>query len=87
MVPSLTVDFDCKGTEVQAYEERMLFMLLLLRQPRARLVYATSQTISPSILDYYLSMLSGVVSSNATARFFNIRHSSTSRCRTARHAP
>ena len=42
VVPSQSIEFDCKGAEMQAYEERMLFMLLLLRQPRARLVYATS---------------------------------------------
>ncbi len=72
VVPSQTIEFDCKGAEMQAYEERMLFMLLLLRQPRARLVYATSQTILPSTLDYYFSMLSGVVSNHAAARFFNI---------------
>jgi hypothetical protein len=35
VVPSQTIEFDCKGAEMQAYEERMLFMLLLLRQPRA----------------------------------------------------
>jgi hypothetical protein len=72
VVPSQTIEFDCKGAEMQAYEERMLFMLLLLRQPRARLVYATSQTILPSTLDYYLSILPGVVNSHAAQRFFNI---------------
>jgi hypothetical protein len=72
VVPSQTIEFDCKGAEMQAYEERMLFMLLLLRQPRARLVYATSQSILPSTLDYYLSILPGVVSSHAAQRFFNI---------------
>ncbi|MGH6919722.1 MAG: peptide ligase PGM1-related protein, partial [Geminicoccaceae bacterium] len=72
VVPSQTIEFDCKGAEMQAYEERMLFMLLLLRQPRARLVYATSQTILPSTLDYYFSILPGVVSSHAARRFFNI---------------
>ena len=72
VVPSQTIEFDCKGAEMQAYEERMLFMLLLLRQPRARLVYATSQTILPSTLDYYFSILPGVVSSHAAQRFFNI---------------
>jgi hypothetical protein len=72
VVPSLTLEFELKGAEIQAYEERMLFMLLLLRQPRARLVYATSQTILPSTLDYYLSILPGVVSSHAAQRFFNI---------------
>ncbi len=72
VVPSQTIEFDCKGAEMQAYEERMLFMLLLLRQPRARLIYATSQTILPSTLDYYFSILPGVVSNHAAARFFNI---------------
>jgi hypothetical protein len=72
VVPSQTIEFDCKGAEMQAYEERMLFMLLLLRQPRARLVYATSQTILPSTLDYYLSILPGVVTSHAAQRFYNI---------------
>ena len=72
VVPSQTIDFDCRGAEMQAYEERMLFMLLLLRQPRARLIYATSQTILPSTLDYYFSLLPGVVSNHAAARFFNI---------------
>jgi hypothetical protein len=72
VVPSQTIEFDCKGAEMQAYEERMLFMLLLLRQPRARLIYATSQTILPSTLDYYFSILPGVVSSHAAQRFFNI---------------
>jgi hypothetical protein len=72
VVPSQSIEFDCKGAEMQAYEERMLFMLLLLRQPRARLVYATSQTILPSTLDYYFSILPGVVSGHAAQRFFNI---------------
>ena len=36
VVPSQTVDFDCQGAEMQAYEERFLFFLLLLRQPRTR---------------------------------------------------
>jgi hypothetical protein len=49
VVPSLTIDFgDRRGATLQAYEERFLFLLLLLRQPRARLVYVTSQPILPS---------------------------------------
>src|SRR5262245_40474400 len=70
VIPSQTIEFDCKGAEMQAYEERMLFMLLLLRQPRARLVYATSQTILPSTLDYYFSILTGVISIPAVKRFY-----------------
>jgi hypothetical protein len=72
VVPSQTVDFDCQGAEMQAYEERMLFMLLLLRQPCAKLVYTTSQTILPATLDYYLSLLPGVINSHALERFFNV---------------
>lgn len=72
VVPSQSIEFNCQGAEMQAYEERMLFMLLLLRQPRARLIYATSQTILPSTLDYYFSMLPGVVTLHAADRFANI---------------
>ena len=53
---------------LQAYEERFLFLLLLLRQPRARLVYVTSQTIHPSIVDYYLGLLPGIIPSHARKR-------------------
>ena len=45
----------------QALEERFLFFLLLLRQPRLRMVYVTSQPINPQIVDYYLSLLPGVI--------------------------
>ena len=53
---------------LQAYEERFLFLLLLLRQPRARLVYVTSQTVNPSIVDYYLGLLPGIIPSHARKR-------------------
>ncbi|HET7375798.1 MAG TPA: hypothetical protein VFK30_03760, partial [Anaerolineae bacterium] len=38
VVPSMSIDSDLKGAVLQAYEERFLFLLLLLRQPRARLI-------------------------------------------------
>ncbi len=72
VVPSMSVEMDCTGSELQAYEERFLFLLLLLRQPRARLVYVTSQTIQPNIIDYYLDLLPGVISSHARKRLFLI---------------
>lgn len=50
----------------------MLCMLMLLRQPRARLIYATSQTILPTTLDYYLSLMPGVITSHAMKRCFNV---------------
>src|SRR5436190_21874354 len=72
VVPSLTIDFDCSSSELQAYEERFLFLLLLLRQPRARLIYVTSQMIHPNIIDYYLDLLPGVIASHARKRLFLI---------------
>ncbi|HXI74555.1 MAG TPA: peptide ligase PGM1-related protein [Pyrinomonadaceae bacterium] len=72
VVPSLTIDFECSSSELQAYEERFLFLLLLLRQPRARLIYVTSQMIQPNIIDYYLDLLPGVISSHARRRLFLI---------------
>lgn len=69
VIPSLTLDgAEDKGSELQAYEERFLFLLLLLRQPRARLVYVTSQPINPTIIDYYLHLLPGVIPSHARNR-------------------
>jgi pheganomycin biosynthesis PGM1-like protein len=72
VVPSMSIDAINSGAVMQAYEERFLFLLLLLRQPRARLVYVTSQTILPSIIDYYLSLLPGVIPSHARQRLFLI---------------
>ena len=54
VVPSMSVDVAVTGLEVQGYEERFLFLLLLLAQPRARMIYVTSQAIHPSVIEYYL---------------------------------
>src|SRR5436309_13710889 len=70
VVPSMSIDAIGSGAVIQAYEERFLFLLLLLRQPRARLIYVTSQTILPSIIDYYLDLLPGVIPSHARPRLF-----------------
>lgn len=70
VVPSMSIDAISSGAVMQAYEERFLFLLLLLRQPRARLVYVTSQMILPNIIDYYLDLLPGVISSHARRRLF-----------------
>jgi hypothetical protein len=72
IVPSQSIEFDCKGAEMQSYEERMLFLLMLLRQPRTRIIYVTSQTILPTTLDYYLSLMPGVITSHAVERFINV---------------
>lgn len=70
VVPSLSFDARelAKITGVHHYEERMLVNLMLLRQPRTKIVYVTSQAIDPVIVDYYLAMLPGVPNSHARTR-------------------
>jgi hypothetical protein len=70
VIPSVTVDRvgERSGSLTQAYEERFLFLLLLLRQPRLRLIYVTSMPIATSIIEYYLALLPGVIPSHARAR-------------------
>jgi PGM1 C-terminal domain len=68
VVPSMSLDMSVTGFQVQAYEERFLFLLLLLAQPRARMIYVTSQAIHPSVIEYYLNLLSGVIPSHALRR-------------------
>jgi hypothetical protein len=70
VVPSAYIDVELTASELQAYEERYLFLLLLLRQPTARLVYVTGQAIHPDIVDYYLDLLPGVLTSHARKRLF-----------------
>ena len=70
VVPSAYVDVELTASELQAYEERFLFLLLLLRQPRTRMVYVTGQAIHPDIVDYYLDLLPGVLTSHARKRLF-----------------
>src|SRR5438046_7557141 len=64
----MSVDVAIAGLEAQGYEERFLFLLLLLAQPRARMIYVTSQAIHPSVIEYYLDLLSGVIPSHAMRR-------------------
>jgi len=70
VVPSISIDAIGAGAVMQAYEERFLFLLLLLRQPSARLIYVTSRAILPSIIDYYLALLPGIIPSHARRRLF-----------------
>jgi hypothetical protein len=49
-------------------EERLLFLLIRLRNPQARLVYVTSQPLHPWVVEYYLQLLFGVPASHARAR-------------------
>ncbi|MDH4066211.1 MAG: carboxylate-amine ligase, partial [Acidobacteriota bacterium] len=70
VVPSLTLDQGelRKLAGVAYYEERLLFLLIRLRNPRAHMVYVTSQPVHPMILDYYLNLLAGVPAAHARAR-------------------
>ncbi len=70
VVPSISIERTTatSGTVMQAMEERALFLLLLLRQPRLRMIYVTSQPISESVVEYYLGLLPGVIPSHARAR-------------------
>src|SRR5262245_28132382 len=70
VVPSISIERTTagSGTVMQAMEERALFLLLLLRQPRLRMIYVTSQPISESIIEYYLGLLPGVIPSHARSR-------------------
>jgi hypothetical protein len=70
VVPSADVDVELTASQLQAYEERFLFLLFLLRQPRARIVFVTGQKIADEIVDYYLDLLPGVIQSNARKRLF-----------------
>lgn len=70
VVPSITLDraVASSGSITQSYEERFLFLLMLLRQPRLRMVYVTSMPIAPEIIEYYLALLPGVIPSHARSR-------------------
>jgi hypothetical protein len=57
-----------KLSGIQYYEERLLILLMLLRRPHSRVIYVTSQPILPSIVDYYLNLLPGVIASQARRR-------------------
>jgi hypothetical protein len=82
VVPSISLDraVSASGSMSQAFEERFLFLLVLLRQPRLRMVYVTSMPIAPEIVEYYLALLSGVIPSHARARLSLISVNDASAC-------
>ncbi|MBE9030031.1 carboxylate-amine ligase [filamentous cyanobacterium LEGE 11480] len=70
VLPSLSLD-QRELNKVEGcyhYEERLLFSLIRLRNPRTRVVYITSQPIHPSVIDYYLQLLPGIPFSHARDR-------------------
>lgn len=70
VVPSLSLDVAelHKITGVIHYEERLLFSLMLLRDPRTHVIFVTSEHLPKAIVDYYLNLLSGVPYSHAHSR-------------------
>ncbi len=70
IIPSLSID-QREIQKVQGcehYEERLLFSLMRLQNPRTRLIYLTSTPLHPSIIDYYLQLLPGIPFSHARNR-------------------
>lgn len=70
VIPSLSLDREELGklSGASHYEERLLCMLMLLRLPRTRVVYVTSEPIAPAIVDYYLHLLPGIPVNHARRR-------------------
>ena len=70
VIPSLTLDQEVlqKIEGAIHYEERLLCLLMLLRMPRARIVYVSSIPIDPIIIDYYLHLLPGITGFHASER-------------------
>ena len=70
ILPSLTMDQEilAKVKGVVHYEERMLCLLMLLRMPRTHVVFLSSTTIDPVIVDYYLHLLPGITGYHAKQR-------------------
>ncbi len=69
IVPSMSVNQEelAKVTGAAFYEERLMFALIRLRNPNARLIYITSQPVHPDIVDSYLQLLDSVSASQGFA--------------------
>jgi len=74
IVPSLSFDREelAKIRGIPFYEERLLFSLIRLRDPRARVIYVTSQALHPEIVDYYIGLLQGMPQRAARSRLLLI---------------
>jgi PGM1 C-terminal domain len=70
VVPSLSLDRDelLKVEGCIHYEERLLFSLMRLSNPRTRLIYVTSVPLVPMAIDYYLQLLPGIPFAHARER-------------------
>jgi PGM1 C-terminal domain/ATP-grasp domain len=70
VIPSLSLDQEvlAKVDGAMYYEERLLCLLMLLRMPRANVIYVSSTAIDPVIIDYYLHLLPGITGYHARER-------------------
>jgi hypothetical protein len=70
VVPSLSMDeaMLSKVAGVHHYEERMLCALMMLKYKAARLIYVTSELISSTVIDYFISLLPGALAAGARQR-------------------
>jgi PGM1 C-terminal domain len=68
VVPSTTADTRQLLHDGTFLEERLLFLMIRLRNPFARLVYVTSRPIHPMVVEYYLQLLVGTPASHARRR-------------------
>ncbi|MEJ2540439.1 MAG: peptide ligase PGM1-related protein [Gemmatimonadota bacterium] len=70
VIPSISVNQEelAKVEGSAFYEERLLFTLIRLANPHARVIYVTSQPVHQEILEYYLQLLPGMPLSQARNR-------------------
>ncbi|MBE2314649.1 hypothetical protein DVA67_001585 [Solirubrobacter sp. CPCC 204708] len=69
VVPSRTIEkFHEPPAETQAYEERLLCLLLRLRERHVRVVYVTSMPVAQEIVEYYLGLLPADIREDARNR-------------------
>ena len=70
VVPSLSLD-QREMLKIQGfhhYEERLLFCLIRLQNPRVRIIYITSLPLPSIVIEYYLHLLPGIPFSHARDR-------------------
>ena len=81
VVPSRTINkWHEPAAETQAYEERLLCLLLGLSDPDLHVTYVTSSPIAPEIVEHYLSLLAPARRRGARARLTLLSaHDATSR--------
>jgi hypothetical protein len=79
VVPSISFPVAelAKIVAVESYEERMLFVLLLLDNPELRIVFVTSVAVDPAVVDYYLGFLADPDAARERLTFVDVGDPST----------